>query len=186
MTEDFIRTYENVLGPDDCQAFIEAFEDATKAGPCTVDPKSIYGGSGENRADSSVFFDTRFPQAHNQLHARLKPLVGQYMMEFPTLGNKALHSEHTKVQKTLPGEGYHVWHAEWSGRDNRRTLVWLLYLNDVSPGGETEFLNQHLRVQPKAGTLIVWPAYWPWVHRGNPPLTGAKYIATGWYLNHGD
>ena len=42
---------------------------------------------------------------------------------------------------------------------------------------------QHRRVQPKKGLLLIWPAYFTHKHRGNPPLKGEKYIATGWILN---
>ena len=56
----------------------------------------------------------------------------------------------------------------------------MIYLNDVEEGGETEFLYQSIRVAPKAGTLLIWPAGFTHTHRGNPPLSGDKYIATGW------
>ena len=87
-----------------------------------------------------------------------------------------------KIQKTLPGEGYHIWHLEHGARkDNaNRVIVYSLYLNDVEEGGETEFLHQSVRVKPKTGRLVFWPAGFPFVHRGNPPLKGEKYIMTGW------
>jgi len=59
----------------------------------------------------------------------------------------------------------------------------MLYLNDVPEGeGETEFLHQGMRVQPRKGDLVVWPAFFTHVHRGNPVYTTDKYIATGWML----
>ena len=66
-----------------------------------------------------------------------------------------------------------------------RVLSWILYLNDVEEGGETEFLYQSMRFKPKAGTFILFPAHFTHTHRGNPPLSGVKYIATGWieFLN---
>jgi hypothetical protein len=85
-----------------------------------------------------------------------------------------------KVQKTLPTEGYHVWHYENEGRDSRRFAVYTLYLNDVEEGGETEFLHQSLRIKPKKGTIVIFPAGYTHLHRGNPPLSGEKYIVTGW------
>ena len=50
----------------------------------------------------------------------------------------------------------------------------------MEEGGETEFLYQSLRVSPKKGTVIIWPSGYYHTHRGNPPLSGVKYLATGW------
>ena len=59
-------------------------------------------------------------------------------------------------------------------------MAYILYLNTVKEGGETEFLYQHLRVKPEAGTFLLFPADYMYTHRGNPPLTEEKYIVTGW------
>jgi hypothetical protein len=55
-----------------------------------------------------------------------------------------------------------------------------MYLNDVEHGGETEFLYQKRRVSAKTGRVVIWPAGYTHVHRGNPPLSGEKYLLTGW------
>mgnify|MGYP001470085461 CR=1 FL=1 len=62
----------------------------------------------------------------------------------------------------------------------RRFLVCFLYLNDVEEGGETEFLYQSRRIKPKQGTMVICPASFTHTHRGNPPLTGDKYMINGW------
>ena len=36
-----------------------------------------------------------------------------------------------------------------------RTMAWMVYLNDVEEGGETEFLYQQLKVKPKKGTVVI-------------------------------
>lgn len=95
------------------------------------------------------------------------------------------HHKHTifcyKVQKTLPGGGYHIWHCEDGEREHRIRLgTYILFLNDVEEGGETEFLYLSKRIPAKQGTLIIFPSSFPWAHRGNPPLSGEKYIMTGW------
>ena len=58
----------------------------------------------------------------------------------------------------------------------------MVYLNTVPSqnGGGTDFLHQKLTLQPEAGTIVLWPASYTHVHRGNPPLSGTKYIITGW------
>ena len=93
-----------------------------------------------------------------------------------------LHYTSLKIQKTLPTEGYHVWHIEHgTGFDNEcRAAVFIIYLNDVEEGGETEFLHFSKRVKPKTGRIVIWPASFPYLHRGNPPLSGEKYLLTSW------
>jgi len=56
----------------------------------------------------------------------------------------------------------------------------MLYLNTVSEGGETEFLYLHRRIKPLQGRLLIFPASFTHTHRGNPPLSGDKYILTSW------
>jgi hypothetical protein len=75
-----------------------------------------------------------------------------------------------------------VWHVEHGeGFANEpRAFVYSVYLNDVEEGGETEFLHFSKRVKPKTGRIVIWPAGFPYVHRGNPPLSGEKYIITSW------
>ena len=95
--------------------------------------------------------------------------------------NKHYISPTVRIQKTKPGQGYHVWHSD--GGDiftNRRIIVMNLYLNTVEEGGETEFLYQHKRISPEKGMMVLFPAVWTHTHRGNPPLSGDKYIVTTW------
>jgi len=105
-----------------------------------------------------------------------------YQQIFFELENYAQHKiYHMKIQKTSPSQGYHVWHSEHGIREHsNRILVFSLYLNDVEEGGETEFLYQKRRVAAKEGRLALWPAAFTHLHRGNPPLSGDKYILTGW------
>lgn len=116
---------------------------------------------------NSVFWDTCYKD---------------YLEQYSVLANYERHMIYTyKVQKTSPGGGYHIWHAE-DGElcHSRRVGVYILYLNDVAEGGETEFLYLSKRIAPKKGRLIIFPPNYPWAHRGNPPLSGDKYILTGW------
>jgi hypothetical protein len=91
-------------------------------------------------------------------------------------------TDHVKIQKTIPAQGYHVWHVEHgqSRENSKRVLVYSIYLNTVEEGGETEFLYQSQRVKPVKGRIVIWPSGFPYVHRGNPPLSGEKYIVTSW------
>ena len=90
-----------------------------------------------------------------------------------------------KMQKTHPNGGFSVWHHE-QGKgpfDRGRYGVWMIYLNDVTEGGGTDFPAQELTVQPTEGTLVIWPAAYTHPHRSAPDLKQTKYIVTGWFIH---
>jgi len=105
-----------------------------------------------------------------------------YVEKYPILKEFNQHKIYDlKIQKTEKEQGYHKWHTEMMRADRRnRFIVISLYLNTVEKGGETEFLNQSLRVEAIKNRFIIFPAAYTHVHRGNPPLSGTKYIITGW------
>tara|TARA_B100000941_G_C28214613_1_gene403586 strand:+ start:53 stop:649 length:597 start_codon:yes stop_codon:yes gene_type:complete len=87
------------------------------------------------------------------------------------------------IQRTEPGE-YFNWHIDsGSHQFSDRQLVAIWYLNDVEgPGGETEFINQNVKVKPEKGKLILFPPFWTHEHRGVKLQKGIKYIATTWIV----
>ena len=142
------------------------------------------------RKDSQFLIDPFWPQLAQEINIRLyQRLLAPYMEEYSTLGtysNQYLNGT-ILVQKTEPGEGYHSWHdenGEW--KYYMRSFAWMIYLNDVEEGGETEFLYQKTRFKPKANTGLLWPGGFTHTHRGNPPLSGTKYILTGWITPVGE
>ena len=83
--------------------------------------------------------------------------------------------------------GYHHWHSEICADDANcetlhRALFFILYLNDVDEGGETEFFYQSRKVKPKRGRIILSPTSFTHTHKGNIPLSDEKLIVTSWVL----
>ena len=108
-------------------------------------------------------------------------IIPEYQQAYPILKEAHMKIWQGKMQKTVKGGGYHIWHCEALSKVSRdRALAWMVYLNDVEEGGETEFLYQKTRFKPKKGQILVWPSQFTHMHRGNPPLSNDKYILTGW------
>ena len=63
-----------------------------------------------------------------------------------------------------------------------RVFAWMTYLNnlDENDGGTTDFEYFNLKVQPKCGQTLIWPAEWTHAHSGSLIKSGKKYIITGW------
>ena len=92
------------------------------------------------------------------------------------------------IQKYVENQGgYHHWHSEVCADDPdcetlHRALFFILYLNDVSRGGETEFYYQRTKVAPRKGRMILSPAGFTHTHKGHVPLSNDKLIATSWVM----
>jgi hypothetical protein len=87
-----------------------------------------------------------------------------------------------QIQKYNKGTGhYNAYHYETDSYGTTpRLFVFILYLNDVAEGGETELLYEKSFTKPKKGRVLVHPAGYPFVHRGLTPISDDKYIVTTW------
>ena len=183
MHNQFIGIYENVLSKENCKNIIQLFEKDTE--------NKINGGDAQflkdrmERHDYQKFYPSsdKSNEIVNIINEALDKSIVLYAEEFWIVKQLKATSLKIKLQKTPPRGGYHVWHCEQGSKEvEGRVLVWTVYLNDIPSGeGETEFLWQGLRVQPKAGTVCIFPASFTHTHRGNPVYSCDKYIATGWY-----
>ena len=183
---NFVGVFKNAFTKEFCERVIKQYEDMAESGHGQTRFAS------ENAArtwkdDTQVFADdidyiplrTSTKEFNELFWGKYFPI---YEQEYSVLKESGRHTNYAfKIQKTKIGGGYHVWHYESSTREHsHRLLTWILYLNDVQEGGETEFLYHHMRVKPEQGTLVIWPAAFTHTHRVNPPLSNEKYIVTGW------
>jgi len=185
----FIGIYENAFSKEYCERTIKYFDNMQANG--FTENRMQAEGMSKTKKDDDAYFGHNEESVNLQLSGNMfgefnetfwKIYKEKYAPNFAVLEESGKHNNYAfKLQKTSVGGGYHLWHYEASNRENcHRLLTWMLYLNDVEEGGETEFLYQHLRVKPKQGTLVIWPAAFTHTHRGNPPLSNEKYIITGW------
>lgn len=81
------------------------------------------------------------------------------------------------------GAGFYNPHVDHDDAQPRVAAA-LLYLNDVEEGGETHFVNFNLSVKPKAGTLVLFPGNYPYLHGAKTPISGDKFAVVTWFNPH--
>lgn len=179
----FIRRYKEMLPLSECQKFIDYFNFATQKGNVGISSGSADNGGGINRTDTAIFLDRANPDLNGVVNRVLENCWHQYVEEFSFLSNVTVVTYASKMQRTPPSGGFHMWHWEHAHRHmNRdRMAVWTLYLTTHEDEGETEFLAHGLKVPAIAGDVCIFPADYTGVHRGNPVYTKDKYIVTGWF-----
>ena len=180
-TDDLIYVAEDKLDKDFCKHCIEKFN---------KDGNRYQGevGSGVNlemkrSIDLTISDNDNWKEEDNVFYNSFKKTLDSYKKElkhpFPDkclLGR--IEDSGYQIQETKPGDFY-TWHQD--GMNSRiLTIIW--YLNDINEDGYTEF-SSGLKIQPEMGKILMFPALWPWVHRGYPPKYETKYICTGWIRN---
>lgn len=192
--KDFIGIFSDVYPEGFCEHLISEFERNQKLGAgsnrqesekvlkhlkndyqINVNGKNFYLEPFEDKKTIDMFFKG------------LQHCFEIYTSEFSGLKDIKISCTNMKMQKTLSGGGYHVWHGEQGNGDQaNRGLVYMLYLNTLpkEANGETEFLYQQRRINPIENTMVLWPAAFTHTHRGNPVYgDNAKYIVTGWFYH---
>ena len=179
--KDFIGIYENAFSDSMCDFLVSHIDDKLD-NASTVYTGYIDKPKDLGREDEQFFLGQSSLGDNAIFNDCLSDICKTYTKDVPVLQNLELRSIDNKLQRTKIGGGYHQWHFEQiSHLTSKRVVVWTVYLNDVEEGGETEFLYQHTRLKPKKGTAVFFPSSYTHTHRGNPPLSNTKYIATGWY-----
>jgi len=188
--KDFIGIYDGYIPDEACDQAVELFKKYNEFNK-VFSRFTSEGTTQDIKNDKQLFCEPDILTNQEFNINKLKTLMVNFDMalrHYYTETNvkkytgEDIITDHVKIQKTLPSQGYHMWHVEHNpGREmEKRVLVYTIYLNTVEDGGETEFLYQSQRVKPVKGRIVIWPAGFPYVHRGNPPLSGEKYIVTSW------
>ena len=156
MTDDFIFSC-NLLTNEECDYTINFFETLKKDRPIFLEKRNNISVQDEQCFLSvsgmwELFGEEKFINLQNKFWNAYK----EYSQKYWILQHINEHSVYDwKIQKTLPSQGFHEWHCEdWSPEVSTRVATFVIYLNDVEEGGETEFLFYHKRFKPKKGMKI--------------------------------
>jgi prolyl 4-hydroxylase len=174
-----VNQYRDVLTPEDCQELIDL-----------ADPKyqiatTLGDGDSDYRIAENAFI--RLDEAHgtvkkivNAISELTKtPITNMEdltIVRYPVGGRYKPHHDFFH-------EGQSYTQEQLSKGGNRRMST-LVYLNDDFEGGETDFPQLGIRVEPERGKLVTWDNMTESgmldhtsIHEGMPVISGIKYVA---------
>ena len=175
---DLVMERNGFLDPEFCKEIIDKFEN---------DPRKSQGITGNTeKTDLKFSIDLNITplKEWNEIIEKLDLYIKQahslYIewleIMLPSVHNKIKNSKHVGFQ--IQKSGKYGWHHD-SAKDEYgdRLITFIWYLNDISDGGETDFVYK--KVKPQTGKLVFFPATWDYLHAGLE--TENKYIITGWF-----
>ena len=170
-----IKIYDGVFTDKQCKKLIDKFQH-------NEEQHEIFNN------DVMQFTQYNFTAHHPQskLHSQLSEQVAQLARRyFPDVFVRVLTNigglEQFSIKKYNPGGEFKL-HIDVMNRESSiRAVGFLFYLNDSD--GYTDFINHNIRVEPKAGRVVVFPPTWEYPHIGQASSKD-KYIMST-YLHYG-
>jgi len=134
-------------------------------------------------SDQLHFLGESPPVEHEPILAFAQGCLDHYITERKQAGNVPQFGmpEGYNLLRYKPGEAYHAVHSDW-GWPNlaNRHLTFSMFLNTCPSGGELEFPEQDIKVQPVEGRAVIFPAAWMYAHR-SLPATVDRYVFNVFY-----
>ena len=176
---DLITIYRG-LDPADCRAVIDLFDADERKSRGAVYRQDHVRSQDEaikRSWDLEILDHGDWRPIFRAIHPRIQACIAHYLSRSPILQSFDLQVTGYKIQMYPRSQGYFRWHADSIGAGvQSRQVAMILYLNDVAEGGETEFFHQGIKVAPRAGQLLLFPAGWNYMHCGQVAVSHDKYI----------
>lgn len=187
-----IRMYSNLF--DNGKKFIDELEDE-----CSQDwgflrwVRAEVGDGYVSDIRTSMSCELAPLSAHNGSVSRLNSLVNNWQEIFSGI-DKAVWDYRDDFELELQAdEGYRVLRygkgAEYKahqdhGPNNQRVLSLVAFLNDDFSGGELTFPHFDVQIKPKAGSCVIFPSNFPYLHIAEPAGVDdgtTKYSLVTWF-----
>lgn len=187
---DHLYLFEKNLPENFCRHLIERFQEDDRKHPGVTgggvqknvkDTTDINIILHEDWQEEKKFLDQALHKAFDKIEV-VHNYGWPYPFEDEEGGTVNFYQDAYNMQEYIPQTIGYKWHSDAmcvSTMGSFRVMTYLWYINDIEDGGETEFCFGD-KVKPKEGTLILFPCWPTFFHRGNPPLAHKKYIVTGW------
>ena len=110
---------------------------------------------------------------HKELQETIVDSIKEYSQHYKV---RLQQMEHLRVAR-YPENAFYSMHSD---ADGKRQISFVLFLNDDFGGGALNFEYQNLAIQPKAGSLVVFPSNYLFRHECQKVTSGNRYIAISW------
>ena len=168
-----------------CDDILQYYKDNTELHMKGVTLSQTGAESKDKDSTDVIVNSSNFDKPFYDYRHALQQCLDSYVETFPMLMNVARFNvvEPYNIQHYSVSGGFKSIHCERDGhlgKNIRRCLAFMTYLNDVDDGG-TEFIHQNRLVKAIKGKTLIWPSDWTHAHVGQISHTKEKTIVTGWF-----
>ena len=179
---NFIYEYQNFVDDELCDSFIEMIEhekeDVISNKKCSI----------KNKTRNNVAFNiTELSKQYNlikivdmEASRIISKSISKYVDDNILVRRYSDFTRHSNFDMDLiyrfyDKDDYYDWHVD-STEKGHFVLSIIIYLNDDFEGGSTIFLEDKVKVNPKKGSVLIFPCDYRTIHKGTKVKSGTKKI----------
>jgi hypothetical protein len=188
-----IMVVEGVLSPSDCERCIKIADSIPNGWQTSITVGEAQANKLDEASSRKRVSDQFTVGSHLLTHPHIvHPMDRAFFIAFNNavnhysrlIGDRFMIDcdEGYSILRYGPG-GKYEYHSDngAASANTLRTLSALLYLNDSYEGGEIDFPRQKVKIKPKAGMLVMFPAVANYRHASLPIVSGTKYTVVTWF-----
>lgn len=194
MIDKYTQKFDNILMPSFCENLINKYEIVTEKERSKIDSLSICNKNGKMTCDNCDCLRVNLMQ-HDIFKEDIQTVIRgvQKALELYKIETEVDYSqlpskfgyESLKIKRYNPdnkqGMNNHI--DVFDIATSKRFLAFIFYLNDSFDGGETVFVDGKT-IKPQTGSVVVFPPYWPWLHKAETIKSGTPKYFLGTYLHY--
>tara|TARA_B100001250_G_C19805386_1_gene793051 strand:- start:1898 stop:2461 length:564 start_codon:yes stop_codon:yes gene_type:complete len=184
--EDYIKYYDNILTPQECNYIIQS-EDDMKWKHFSYDKggdKTEGTGSVNQTVSKSWITENHF--LYDIVKSAFVKVTDLYSVDFPLLRYTETYEKYTnfRINKYTEG-GFMTSHVDNIRKSHGQEYGFpqvsiLLYINDDYEGGEFKIIDKVLK--PKEGSAIIFPSNFMFPHESGEIIKGKKWSIVSWLM----
>lgn len=182
--KEYIRVIDDLIPPEVCERLIQAFQSTKplhREVPGQMVELDLLRLLQDPELEVAEGLRQEIAEITDQIMRTILEEWRQYQQTWdpddmmPPFG--AWGAEGMRIKQYRVGEHEFRLHTDVGHRDStERFLAFLLYLNDPGPQAGTSFPRQEVYVEPRQGSLMIFPPLWMFPHEGLMPQVRDKYI----------
>jgi hypothetical protein len=164
---EYIKVYDNVLDNIDCNKLIKGYEE-------NLHKARMIDSPGDKYYFMKCSDNLRWDSYSNKVVELMQLLYKQYRQDTGMKINRQVPDKYVLedpyMEKYNPDHDFRkrIHSDSQDSFTSHRFLSMTIYLNSVSPGGETDFTpNIKFKMNPLQGSVIIFPSYWGYYHKEN-------------------
>ena len=174
---DWVKIYEDVVSDDFCNSCVLL----------TEKNKDILDTVDLDWRKCQIYSNFDYSSLFDEYKDKMVELLDNYKGEIDNVDLNHIKCIEAPCLVNYRVNDYFNTHSDnWDMNSSTRQLTVILFLNDVEEGGKIVFNGFDMKINPKRGSVVIFPSYILYNNKITSPVSNDAYSLISWFHFGGD